>query len=428
MEINLRELIAPPFYPVHRAIRDKTHDEFWLKGGRNSTKSSFCPIEIVLGMMKDPSANALCLRKTGETLRTSVQESILWAIDKLGVSDYWDSKTNPAEVTYKLTGQKIIFRGLDKPSKLKSIRLKVGYFKYLWFEELEEFSSMEEVRNVEQSVLRGGDEFVEFLSFNPPNDTHHWVNQEVLHETPNKYVHHSTYLEVPPEWIGKKALQKAEQLKAKDHDKYRHEYLGEVVGRSDKIVFSGKWRVEEIITPHDAIFYYGMDFGFANDPTVVLRAWVDEVKREIYVDYCFDAVKLEIDDHHSLLDKIPESTKFKIRADNARPETISFIKRQGFNVVGCQKWKGSIEDGVEWLRSYTIVVHPRCHLLQKNLRLYSYKVDKDKEVTPRLEDAHNDAIDALRYALEPFIKATDYTEPEASDAYDMDLTGYSVMG
>ena len=166
--IQLTDIIAPAFYPVHWDILDGKHTYYDLYGGRGSTKSSFISVEIVLGMVDDAQANAVVFRKYGVTLRESVFEQIQWAIDELGMTDYWTSSVSPMQYVYKPTGQKIIFRGLDKAKKTKSIKTSRGYFKYLWFEELDEYAGAEEIRTVQQSVLRGGSKFVVFKSFNPP--------------------------------------------------------------------------------------------------------------------------------------------------------------------------------------------------------------------------------------------------------------------
>lgn len=130
--IQLTDIIAPSFYPVHWDILDGKHTYYDLYGGRGSTKSSFISVEIVLGMVEDAQANAVVFRKYGVTLRESVFEQIQWAIDELGMTDYWTSSVSPMQYVYKPTGQKIIFRGLDKAKKTKSIKTSRGYFKYLW--------------------------------------------------------------------------------------------------------------------------------------------------------------------------------------------------------------------------------------------------------------------------------------------------------
>lgn len=125
MEVKLTDVIAPSFYSVHHAIREKRYSHYWLKGGRGSTKSSFVSIEIIKGMMADPDANAVILRKVKETLRESVYEQMLWAIDKLNVSHLWHESLNPLSITYKPTGQKIIFKGADKPKRLNLVNSDV---------------------------------------------------------------------------------------------------------------------------------------------------------------------------------------------------------------------------------------------------------------------------------------------------------------
>ena len=189
-EIKLTDVIAPAFYGVHWDIIDGKHTYYDLFGGRGSTKSSFIGTEIPLGMMQDAvngiHSNAVVFRKVGNTLRESVFEQIAWGIDALGASDEWTSSLSPMQYVYKPTGQKIIFRGLDKAKKTKSIKISKGYFKYLWFEELDEFAGMEEVRMTQQSVLRGGEKFVVFKSFNPPISNSNWANKYVAEPRADK--------------------------------------------------------------------------------------------------------------------------------------------------------------------------------------------------------------------------------------------------
>lgn len=152
--INLDEIIAPAFYNVFWDILDGKHTYYDLYGGRGSTKSSFVGVMIPFLMMQDAEngimSNAVIFRKVGNTLRESVYEQIAWGIDALGVNELWDTSVSPMQYTYKPTGQKIIFRGLDKAKKTKSIKASKGYFKYLWFEELDEFSGIEEIRTVQR--------------------------------------------------------------------------------------------------------------------------------------------------------------------------------------------------------------------------------------------------------------------------------------
>ena len=399
------ELFAPKFFEVHKSIREHQHSSYWLKGGRGSTKSSFVAIQIILGILKDPDANAFVTRKVGDTIRLSVMNTLLWAIGVLNVPHLFDYTKAPAEITLRSTGQKIIMKGLDDPLKVKSIKIEKGYFKFLWFEEAAEFSGPDEIRSVEQSVLRGGDRFIEFVTYNPPNDPGAWVNKESEMDVPDRLVHESTYLDVPPEWLGKKFISDAETLKRNDRTAYDHEYMGLAVGRAEQIVFHGKWLEQEFDTPAGIRRLYGADWGFANDPTALVGSFIkDEC---LYVDQEAFGYGVEIDETGQLFDSLPGARKWPIKADCSRPETISYMRRQGFNITAAEKWSGSVEDGVAHLKGFKkIIVHPRCKNVIKELSLYSYKVDRvTKDILPIIVDKHNHGIDAIRYSLDGYIQS-----------------------
>lgn len=412
--VSLKECIAPSFYEVHQDIKQGGHSSYWLKGGRGSTKSSFAAIEIILGMIKDSNANALVLRKVDNTIRKSVLETLLWATDILQVDNCFEFIKSPAEITYLPTGQKIIMSGLDDPRKLKSIKLKKGYFKYLWFEELEEFNGIEEIRSVRQSTRRGGEEFVEFCSYNPPNDPAAWVNAEAEKKIKDRRVHTSNYKDVPVQWLGKQFVADAEELRISDPLAYDHEYMGRAVGRSEQIIFHGKWQEKEFTTPpvtemYQNRFFFGADWGFANDPTALTRSFVriENGKKNLYIDYETGGHHVELDDLPQLFDKIPQAKKWKIYGDCSRPETISHVTKKGYNCEGAPKWSGSVEDGIEYIRSFhNIYIHPRCVKTIEEFKKYSYKVDKNtKEILPVIVDDWNHYIDALRYSLADYIQA-----------------------
>ena len=332
--IKLSDKIATVFHPVHKSIRNKEYSEYWLEGGRGSTKSTFTAIQIINGFLDDNTANALVLRKTANTLRGSVLQTLLYAIDLLELDQYFDHIKSPSEITYLPTGQKIIMRGLDEPSKLKSIKIRKGYFKYLWFEEGEEYSGMEEIRSVKQSVLRGGNEFVEFFTFNPPRNPNHWVNLALNEKNDDRLTHHSSYKDIPRDWLGDKFFQDAERLKQNNYEAYLHEYEGKPIGNPEEIIFSGKYEVADFKTPpmqdlYQERFFYGADWGFANDPTVLIRSFIiDDV---FYIDYEAYGYQIQIDHIHKLFDEIPESRRWNIKADNSRPETISLAKSPQLN-------------------------------------------------------------------------------------------------
>ena len=272
MEIKLTDLIAPQFYDIHWDILEGKHTHYKLYGGRGSTKSSFISIEIIMGMMQDPDANAACFRKVGNTLQESVYEQLLWAIDALGVSHLWHPSLSPLRITYLPTGQRIVFRGCDDPNKSKSIKLRRGYFKYIWYEERAEFEGDEDERKINQSLMRGGDHYVVFYSWNPPKSLNSWVNQDVIEIRDDTLCNHSTYLTVPREWLGEQFYIEANELKKRKPMAYRHEYLGEAIGTGGKVFDNVILR--EITAEEIAIFdkiKQGLDFGFAADPLAFVR-------------------------------------------------------------------------------------------------------------------------------------------------------------
>jgi phage terminase large subunit len=416
-ELKLSEIIAPQFYEVHRHIRDEVFSELWLKGGRGSTKSTFASQQIIFSLIRDNQANGIAFRKTGNTIRDSILPTILSSIDRLEKSPKFDHIKSPTEITYLPTGQKILMRGLDDESKLRSIKAEKGYFKILWFEELQEFDGMNEIRSVRQSVSRGGEKFITIFTFNPPKDPNHWIYEELQKENPDRFVHHSSFLEVPRHWLGEEFFKIAERLKANNFEAYQHEYEGIPVGNPEQIVFAGKYEVREFneVKPERIFqnrFFYGLDFGFSNDPAAFVRAFIQDDC--LFVDYEAGGVSVEMQEMEShILSQIADSRKWRIFGDCSRPETIAYIKRLGYLIEPCKKWSGSVEDGIAYLKSFKkIIIHPRCTELIKEMGLYSYKVDRiSGKPLPILLDKYNHYIDALRYSLDEYIKseATDYS-------------------
>ena len=230
MTYKLSEIMPPAFFELHRRIRAGEVTEALCEGGRGGAKSSFISEEIELQMMRHPDTHAVVLRRKENTLRRTVYNQYIWAAGALGVGSKWKATVSPMELTYLPTGQKIMFFGLDDPGNLKSIKLPFGYVAYVHFEELDQFRGPEEVRNVEQSLLRGGPIAITFKSFNPPASAANWANQYARESKPGQVKHHSTYLETPPEWLGPRFIADAEHLKALRPMAYRNEYLGEVTG------------------------------------------------------------------------------------------------------------------------------------------------------------------------------------------------------
>ena len=275
--IKFSDVVAKHFWEVHQAIKEHKYTHYWASGGRGSTKSSFCGIEVITLILRHKDCNAVVLRKVAATLRDSVYAQIQWGISTMGLDEQFIQKTSPLRMIYKPTGQQIVFLGVDKKEKIKSIKPRAGYFGVVWYEEVDQFSGMEELRSLNQSLLRGGEKFWCFYSYNPPRSRDSWVNQEQLIDEADRLVSHTTYLGVPKEWLGEQFFLEAEKLKNKREELYRHEYLGEVIGTGGSI-FQNVENMEmgdELIDRFDRL-HYGLDFGFATDPLAFICMHYDK--------------------------------------------------------------------------------------------------------------------------------------------------------
>ncbi len=403
MNKNLKELIAPTFMKVHRDIKRHKHTHYWLKGGRGSSKSSFISIEMIVGIMDDPLANGLCLRKYGVSLEKSVYNQLKWAINMLDVSEDWRAYKSPLKLEYLPTGQEILFVGMDDPQKLKSIKpANGGYYKYSWFEEVNEADGIKEIRSVEQSILRGGDCFVSFKSFNPPANASNWVNLEVQELRDDRLIHHSTYLDVPKEWLGKQFFLEAEHLKKVNELAYRHEYLGEMTGTGLTVFQNLEVREisDEEISNFDNI-REGIDWGYAADPFCFVQCHF--VKRTKYL-YVFNEV-FEYGMLNALaIEKIAaiHNSYAEIIADSEDPKSIGEFWDAGFPICGAKKGPGSRGFGFKFLQGMEkIIIDPiRCPNAKREFSMCEFEKNRDGSVRNEYPDKNDHTIDAIRYALE----------------------------
>lgn len=405
MKVKLSEIIAPSFYDLHVDIRNSKNTEYMLKGGRGSTKSSFASIEIILGMMRDAErgefTNAVALRKVKDTLADSVYEQLEWAIGILGVTDEWKCTKSPLQITYLPTGQKILFRGADKPKKIKSTKVKKGYIKYIWYEELDEFYGPEEIRTINQSLMRGGNKFLVFYTYNPPKSSRSWVNQEAKIPKPGRRVHHSDYRSVPKHWLGKVFIVEAEHLKKINEMAYRHEYLGEEVGTGLEVFTNVTLReiTDNEIKSFDRI-KQGLDFGYAVDPVAFLKMHYDKTRRRLYLFYEFSGIQVS---NRKLYNSIKNHLEVVTTADSAEPKSIAELKSYGMKIKGAKKGPDSVDYGIKFLSEdiEEIIIDPvRCPRAAKEFINYSLETDKNGEVKSEYPDKDNHTIDAVRYALE----------------------------
>lgn len=403
-EVRLSQIIAPSFYGVHWDIQDGLHTYYDLYGGRGSAKSSFISVELILGITQDPQANGIVFRKVGFTIGTSVFEQCLWAIDALEMNDLWRVTSSPYKLTYKPTGQVILFRGLDKAKKLKSVKVAHGYLKYLWFEELDEFAGPEEIRSVQQSVMRGGPRFIVFKSFNPPISRTNWANEYVLKPKKDALRHKSCYTEVPLDWLGEQFISDANEQKETNPRAYEHEYLGNPVGTGGEVFDNLVLR--EITDEETEQFdntYMGIDWGWYPDPYHWSKMHYDGARKTLYIyDEYHVNKQSNFETWNALVKEKGVSGSDLITADSAEPKSVEDYRNYGSFCRPAIKGPDSVRYGIKWLQSLkAIVIDPvRCPATAKEFSHYEYERSKDGDIISGYPDADNHSIDSVRYAME----------------------------
>jgi PBSX family phage terminase large subunit len=406
------DIIADVFHPMIRDVRRGLHTEYILPGGRGSTKSSGISCIIPELLKNHQDMHALVLRKVGNTIKDSVYAQLKWAISKLGLDAEFRFKSSPFEITYKPTGQKIYFRGADDPLKIKSIKPEFGYIGIVWFEELDQFAGPEEVRNIQQSAIRGGNKAYKFKSFNPPRSKNNWANEyteEAEFKDDAAVVVHSTYKDVPKDWLGEQFLNDAEHLKEVNPDAYENEYMGVANGNGGNVFeyIEERTITDEEISQMDRI-YAGVDFGWYPDQYCYLRTYYDAAREKIYlIDELY--VNKWSNDKTAKWIKQKGYDDYTMICDSAEPKSINDYRDEGLPARGAVKGPGSIEYGFKFLQTKTIVMDPnRTPNACKEIKAYEYPRDKDGNIISGYVDGNDHAISALRYAYEPLFNKRGY--------------------
>ena len=396
------QVIAPAYYPLWRDVRARRHREYWLRGGRGSGKSSFISAAILFGLLRHPGCNAMVYRKVAATLRESVYEQMIWAIERFGLRECFEFRVSPLEIRCTATGQRILFRGADDPGRSKSVKLARGYFGSLWFEELAEFSGMDDVRSIRASVLRGGDRGTTFFSYNPPPSRLNWVNAEARHEREGRLIHRSCYLDLPPPWLGADFLTEAALLKEEDPRTYRHMYLGEETGSGANVFENLSLRpISDGDIGRFGATYAGLDFGWFPDPLHFVRCAYDPAQRRLWI---YDELRALRTGNDALLRLLNEhkhlSPAEEVIADSADMKSIHDLRSRGMRCVAATKGPGSVRAGIQWLQGLReIVIDPmRCPAAAKEFSEYEYARGRDGSFLDEYPDHNNHAIDAVRYA------------------------------
>lgn len=406
--IDIFQHIAPVYADLHRDIEAAAHTVYNLPGGRGSGKSSFVALEIVNAMMRDPTgqSNAIVFRRYANTMRESVFSQITWAIDALGVSELWRSRLSPMGFVFLPTGAEIIFRGLDDPSKLKSIKPTRGFFRFIWLEEFSELPGPNFVRNVMQSVQRGGDVSTVFRSFNPPISRSNWANLYIQEPDARAITLHTDYTMLPQSWLGEAFIYEAERLREVNPAAYQHEYMGEATGTGGEVFQNITAReITGAEINRMEYFYQGIDFGFAVDPFCFLRVSYDRRTETIYIlDELYKTHLRNKDAAAAILSRGPEYNQVSTYCDSAEPKSIVDLRDAGLNAKEAYKRPGCVEYRVKWLQHRNIVIDPkRTPNTYRELSRYEYMKDKDGNFISDLPDKDNHASDSLAYSLTPVI-------------------------
>ena len=360
-------------------------------GGRGSGKSHMFAELMIEAHIIDDNSRSVCVREVQKSLGQSVKRLLELKIQELNAGAYFE--VQEAQIKAKNGQGLIIFQGMQNHTA-DSIKSLEGYDR-AWVEEAQSLSqrSLDLLR---PTIRKPSSEL--WFTWNPSQNTDP-VDVLLRGATPPKdaIILPVNYDNNP--WFPDVLKDEMEYDKRRDPDKYMHVWRGEYVRNSETRVFKN-WKIEEFEAPKDAIHRLGADWGFAVDPTTLVRCHI--IGRTLYVDYEAYMVGCEITNTPDLFMTVPEAEKWPIIADSARPETISHMRRNGFpKIMTAVKGAKSVEEGVEWLKSFDIIVHPRCTHTIDELTLYSYKTDSlTGKILPILEDKQNHVIDALRYACE----------------------------
>ncbi len=386
------------------------YGEFWrfrgryrvCKGSRASKKSKTSALWFIVNLMKHPAANLLVVRATYNTLRNSCFTELKWAIARLGVQQYWQINLSPLEMTYLPTGQKIYFRGLDDPLKVTSITVDVGVLCWLWIEEAYEIDSEESFDTLDESI-RGQVPDGLFkqitLTFNPWNE-HHWLKKRFFDTSDSDTLAKTTnYL--CNEFLDAADLRVFERMKRDNPRRYQVAGLGNW-GMVDGLVYENFREAEFDLSdlPDTARSFFGLDFGYTNDPTAFWAGMVDEKSKKIWV---FDEMYERGMSNERIAERITEMgyAKEVITADSAEPKSIDRLRTLGLRRVrAAQKGKDSILNGIDRIQDYELIVHPRCKNFLVEIYNYTWAKDRFGRTINKPIDDFNHLMDAMRYALE----------------------------
>ena len=405
-----------------KKVVGKKYNKFWhfkgryriVKGSRASKKSKTAALWFITNMMKHPGANTLVIRKTFRTIKDSCFTELKWAISRLCVQDFWKITESPLEMTYIPTGQKIYFRGLDDPLKVTSITVEVGSLCWMWIEEAYEIMKESDFDMLDESI-RGEVPDGLFkqitLTFNPWNE-HHWIKKRFFDAAPDPDILALTTNYMCNEWLDAADKKVFETMKKNNPRRYRVAGLGDW-GIVEGLVFENwvekAFDLEAVKRIQDIKSAFGLDFGYTNDPSALWCGMIDLAGKTIYV---FDEMYKKGMSNEAIEKEIAKMgyRKERIRADSAEPKSIDRLRELGIsNITAARKGKDSVNNGIDFIQDFKIIVHPRCVNFITEISNYTWDVDKfGKKLNTPIDD-FNHLMDAMRYALEDFVKGRSFS-------------------
>jgi phage terminase large subunit len=370
-------------------------------GGRGAAKSRSIARVLVQDAYTAPGI-ILCTREYQNSIADSVHRLLVNEIEKQNLYRYF--RITDKSIRSWTTGAEFIFKGLHHNAE--DIKSTEG-IKKCWIEEGQRVTK-DSWKTLIPTVREDGSEII--CSFNPEQEEDATPQMFIYPKVPlpRAIIRKVNWSDNP--WFPKELDEERRYMLANDPDAYDHVWEGNFRKITEATIFRGKYEVRAFETPQGVRFFYGADWGFSNDPTALIRCFVQG--NTLYIDYESFGYGVDFPELPQLFERVPGVREWPIKADCARPETISYMQRMGFNISAAEKWAGSVEDGIAHLRGFDkIVIHERCTHMATEARLYSYKVDKrqldDKgqpAVLPIIVDAHNHGWDATRYGLDGYIK------------------------
>ena len=399
----------------------KGYKDFWnfkgryrvCKGSRGSKKSKTTALFFIYSMMKYPGANLLVVRKVYRTLKDSCFTDLKWAINILGVQDYWSVKESPLEIIYIPTGQKILCRGLDDPLKVTSITVETGNLCWAWIEEAYEINKEQDFNMLDESI-RGTVEEPLYkqitLTFNPWNERH-WLKKRFF-DVEDENIMAKTTNYMCNEWLDDSDKKLFEDMKKNNPRRYQVAGLGNW-GIVEGLVYENweekEFDVNEISKRKGVKSAFGLDFGYTNDPSAFFCGLIDVANKEIYV---FDEIYKNAMKNRQIAEEIIRKGygKEKIVADSQEPKSIDELYDLGLKGIRkSRKGRDSINNGVQYIQDYKIIIHPRCVNFITEISNYMWDKDKFDNPVNKPVDDFNHLMDAMRYALESYSKGPTFS-------------------